>query len=163
MKIEEVARPGLIALGVVGIAATALLGFAAGMAVARDPEALRRTARRIARGIEGATLMAAQARERVGDLWAEVREEARADVDAADFERAARAARATDQARTAAAGGVAAAEGAHATEQSTAPAQEQRAGVPAGQPSDVAPEAGQRVRKPRRAKPAAPPESVDRS
>ena len=38
MKIDELARPGLIALGVVGIAATALLGFAAGMAVARDPD-----------------------------------------------------------------------------------------------------------------------------
>jgi V/A-type H+-transporting ATPase subunit I len=29
MKIEDVARPGLLALGVVGVAATALLGFAA--------------------------------------------------------------------------------------------------------------------------------------
>jgi hypothetical protein len=41
MKIEDVARPGLLALGVVGVAATALLGFAAGVAVARDPEVLR--------------------------------------------------------------------------------------------------------------------------
>lgn len=91
MKIEEIARPGLIALGF-GIAATALLGFAAGVAVTRDPEALRRTARRVARGLERAALMAAQAREHVGDLWAEAREEALADVDAADFERAAAAA-----------------------------------------------------------------------
>jgi len=89
MKIEEVARPGMLALGVVGIAATALLGFAAGVAVARDPDVLRRTARRLARGLERATLMAAQAREHVGDLWAEAREEALAEVDAADFERAA--------------------------------------------------------------------------
>lgn len=89
MKIEEIARPGVIALGVVGIAATALLGFAAGAAVARDPEALRRTVRRVARGLERATLMAAQAREHVGDLWAEAREDAIAEVDAADFERAA--------------------------------------------------------------------------
>lgn len=89
MKIEDMARPGMLALGVVGIAATALLGFAAGVAVTRDPEALRRVARRVARGLESATLMAAQAREQVGDLWAEAREQAVADVDAADFERAA--------------------------------------------------------------------------
>ena len=93
MKINELARPGLMALGVVGIAATALLGFAAGMAVARDPKALRRTARRVAgeaaRGLERASLMFAQAREQVGDLWAEAREEALAEVDAADFDRAA--------------------------------------------------------------------------
>ena len=89
MKIEEVARPGMLALGIVGIAATALLGFAAGVAVARDPDVLRRTARRLARGLERATLKAAQAREHVGDLWAEAREEALAEVDAADFERAA--------------------------------------------------------------------------
>jgi hypothetical protein len=92
MKIEDVARPGLLALGVVGVAATALLGFAAGIAVARDPEVLRRTARGLARGLERATLMAAQAREHVGDLWAEAREDALAETDAADFERAAAAA-----------------------------------------------------------------------
>jgi hypothetical protein len=86
MKIEELARPGLMALG---IAATTLFGFAAGVAVARDPEALRRTARRVARGLERAKLLAAQAREHVGDLWAEAREEVLAEVDVADFERAA--------------------------------------------------------------------------
>ena len=92
MKINELARPGLMALGVVGIAATTLLGFAAGLAMARDPQALRRTARRVvreaARGLERASLMAAQAREHIGDLWAEAREEALAKVDAADFNRA---------------------------------------------------------------------------
>jgi microcystin-dependent protein len=92
MKIEELVRPGLVALGVVGITATALLGFAVGVAVSRDPEALRRTARRVAGaaalGIEHATLMAAQLREHVGDLWAEAREAAVVDTDAADFERA---------------------------------------------------------------------------
>ena len=103
MKIEDVARPGLLALGVVGVAATALLGFAAGVAMARDPEVLRRTARGIARGLERATLMAAQAREHVGDLWAEAREEALAEVDAADFERAAAKASKTVPAAAAAA------------------------------------------------------------
>lgn len=105
MKIDELARPGLLALGVVGLAATALLGVAVGVALARDPEGVRRTARRVARGaargLEQATLLAAQAREHVGDLWAEAREEALAEVDAADFARAAREAAATAETATA--------------------------------------------------------------
>ena len=93
MKITDVLKPGLVVLGVAGIAASAALGFAAGVVAGRDPEALRRTARRVAgeaaRGLERATLFAAQAREHIGDLWAEAREEALAEVDAADFEKAA--------------------------------------------------------------------------
>jgi hypothetical protein len=83
-------------LGVAGLAATALAGFAVGMTVSRDPESLKRNARAVARhaarGIEQAALLAAQAREHLGDLWAEAREEALAEVDAADFARAAAAA-----------------------------------------------------------------------
>lgn len=109
MKFEELARPGLLAVGALGFAATALLGFAAGVALARDPDGLRRTARRVAgeaaRGFERASLLAAQAREQIGDLWAEVREEAVSEVDAADFKRAAaRASKATPAAAAAAAG-----------------------------------------------------------
>ena len=96
MKIQSLTRPGLIALGIAGVAAAALLGFAAGVAVTRDPDAVRRTTRRVARdaalGLERATLMAAQARERLGDLWAEARDAAAADVDDADFKHAAAAA-----------------------------------------------------------------------
>lgn len=99
MKIEDFTRPGLLklgALGVAGLAATALAGFAVGVAVSRDPETLKRAARSLARnaarGIEQATLMAAQAREYLGDLWAEAREEALAEADEADFARAAAAA-----------------------------------------------------------------------
>ena len=107
MKFEELVRPGYVVLGAVGIAATALLGFAAGVAVSRDPQAVRRTASRVARaaalGLERATLLAAQAREHVGDLWAEAREEAVADVDAADFKRAAGATKAPRAAAEAAA------------------------------------------------------------
>lgn len=103
MKIETLARPGLIVLG---MAATALLGFAAGVAVSRDPEALRRTTRRVAGaaalGLERATLMAAQAREQLSDLWAEARDAAVTDVDAADFKRtAAAASKASDAAAAA--------------------------------------------------------------
>lgn len=92
MKIEDAARPGLIALGLASMAATALLGFAAGVAAGRDPEGLKRTARRVlretAQGLERAALMAARAREHIADLWAEAREEAIAEVDAADFAKA---------------------------------------------------------------------------
>jgi hypothetical protein len=92
MKIEDAVRPGLIALGLAGMAATALVGFAAGVAAGRDPEGLKRTARRVmretAQGLERAALMAAQAREHIADLWAEAREEAIAEVDAADFAKA---------------------------------------------------------------------------
>lgn len=106
MKIEELARPGIVVFGLAGIVATALLGYAAGVVVSRDPESVRRAARRVvgaaAFGLERATLMAAQAREHVGDLWAEAREAAIVDVDAADFTHA--AARASKGPRTAAGG-----------------------------------------------------------
>lgn len=112
MKLEDLARPGLVALGVAGMAATGLLGFAAGWALSRDPEAARRVARRLARGavrgFESASLLAAQAREELGDIWAEVREEVVADVDHTDFERAAARA-ATGTAAAGAAAGQAAA------------------------------------------------------
>ena len=101
MKIQSLTRPGLIALGIAGVAAAALLGFAAGVAVTRDPDAVRRTTRRVARdaalGLERATLMAAQARERLGDLWAEARDAAVADVDDADFKHADAAASTTQR------------------------------------------------------------------
>jgi hypothetical protein len=103
MKLEEIARPGVVMFGVAGLAAGALLGFAAGVAVMRDPEAARRAAARAARlasqGFEQATLLAAQAREQLGDIWAEAEAavaHARTTADEADFAReAASAASAT--------------------------------------------------------------------
>jgi hypothetical protein len=96
MKLEKIGLPGLLALGAAGAAASALLGLAAGVAIARNPEAIRRTATRLAhdaaQGLEQATLMVEQAREQLGDLWADAREAARAAVDTTDFERAAAAA-----------------------------------------------------------------------
>jgi len=68
MKLTDIARPGLMLLGAAGLTAAAVLGFTAGVIAGRDP---------------------AQAREHVGDLWAEAREEALAEVDAADFAKAA--------------------------------------------------------------------------
>jgi hypothetical protein len=105
MNLKEIPPGSLIGLGVAGLAATALLGFAAGVIVARNPQALGQAARRIARdaalGLEQASLLAAQAREHLGDLWAEARDEARTQVDAADFARAATAAGASATANTA--------------------------------------------------------------
>jgi hypothetical protein len=95
MKLEELNRPGLLAMGAVGLlglAAMAGAAFAAGVAVGRDPEAARRRARELAGwaagGIERAALLAAQAREQLGDLWAEARADAVHEVDEADFARA---------------------------------------------------------------------------
>jgi len=85
MKLSDIAAPGLVALGVAGLAATALVGFAAGTMVARDPEGARRVMRRAvreaSRGLQNAARLAAEAREQFGDLVAEAREEARADAD----------------------------------------------------------------------------------
>lgn len=125
---RDVARPCLLALGVVGVAAEALLGFAAGVAVARNPEVLRRTARGMARGLVRATVMAAQAGEHVGDCWVEAREEMRAEVDGANFERAA------------------------ANESSAGPV---AAPAPAA-PSKAAPKRAARSRKPRASRMSAP-------
>ncbi|WP_210760807.1 hypothetical protein, partial [Azohydromonas sediminis] len=90
MKIEH------LGAALLGAAVGTVLGFVAGAAYARDPQAVRRTTQRVmrgaAQGLEQATLIAAQAREHIADLWAEAREDARAEVDARDFARAAAAA-----------------------------------------------------------------------
>jgi hypothetical protein len=96
MKISDIATPGLVVLGVAGLAATALVGFAAGTMVTRDPagarRVLRRAVREASRGLGQATRFAAEAREQFGDLVAEAREEARTDAarPARDGQRAAR-------------------------------------------------------------------------
>lgn len=106
MKLEH-----FLALGV----GAAVLGFAAGMSASRDPQQTLRVARGVlretARGMQRASLFAAQAREQLGDLWAEVHEEVAGEVDEADFGRASR--------RAAAAAG-----GAEAGPHTTAPAGE---------------------------------------
>lgn len=80
----KLSTPGLLVLGVAGLAATALAGYAAGTMAARDPEGARRLMRRAvreaSRGLEHATRLAAEAREQFGDLVAEAHEEARADA-----------------------------------------------------------------------------------
>lgn len=81
MTVENLARPGPLALGILGIAAD--------VAAARDPDVMPRTARGLPRGLKRATLTAAQAWEHAGDLWAEAHENTIAEVDTADFERAA--------------------------------------------------------------------------
>ena len=87
MKSERMVRPRFLALGVAGLSATALLGLAAGLVLAaRNPQAARRTAQRMAgqaaHGFDQASKRAAQARERVSGLWEKMREEALARVGA---------------------------------------------------------------------------------
>jgi|GEM_PF-2349183 len=149
MKVQALARGGLLVLGV---AAGALLGFAAA-ASTRDPQALRRSAARYlrgaAQGLEQATLMAAQAREHIADLWAEAREDALADVDAADFARQAAAAAAAAEAGPAAA----------AAEPAAAPkrpaAQRKRRPAPTAAAVAAAPVAKKAARRSRKTPPAA--------
>jgi hypothetical protein len=105
MKLQDLTRPPLLTVGVVGVlglAAMAAAGFALGLAVGRDPEAAKRRVRAVvddaARAFERASLLAAQARERAGDLWAEARTQAVSEVDEQDFARASAAATAADAA-----------------------------------------------------------------
>jgi len=68
-----------------GLAAAGALGFAAGFIVARDPRVLRRVAGAIAAGAERVSVAVAESREELADLWAEVRDEARADAEVRAF------------------------------------------------------------------------------
>jgi hypothetical protein len=85
---KDLLKGGAVVGGIVAIAA---LGFAAGFLVARNPQSLRRFARAVAGGLERLQVAMAETREEVADLWAEVRAEARADVEEAAFARAAAA------------------------------------------------------------------------
>lgn len=86
---------------VAALAGSAALGFVAGYAVGRDPEAAKRLMAFVARGIDRVSLAVAETREELGDLWAEARSEARAQWEEAQFaehEAAAAAAAAADAA-----------------------------------------------------------------
>ena len=82
MNTKDLLAPGAIALGVVAAGA---LGFALGYAVARDPQKLRQLARAIAGGVERVSGAIAESREELADLWAEVRADAQADIEAQHF------------------------------------------------------------------------------
>lgn len=77
----KLSTPGLLMLGVAGLAVGTVAGFAAASTAARDPEGTRRLVRRVvreaSRGLEEATRLVAEAREQFGDLVAEAREEVR--------------------------------------------------------------------------------------
>lgn len=83
MNVNDLLKPGA---AVLGLAAAAGLGFAAAYIVARDPQLLRRTARALAGGVERVTGALAESREELADLWAEVREHARQDIEAQAFD-----------------------------------------------------------------------------
>jgi hypothetical protein len=70
---------------VAALAGSAALGFVAGYALGRDPEAARRLMAFVARGIDRVSLAVAETREELGDRWAEARSEARARWEEAQF------------------------------------------------------------------------------
>jgi hypothetical protein len=70
------------------LAGTAALGFAAGYALGRDPDAARRLMHLMARGVDRVQLAFAETREEVADLWADARESARTAIEEARFDRA---------------------------------------------------------------------------
>lgn len=82
MKLFNIAAPGILTLGIAGLAATAMVGFAVGTVVARDPQRSRRAMRRVvregSRALDHATRLATEAREQFSDIVAQAREEAAA-------------------------------------------------------------------------------------
>jgi hypothetical protein len=70
---------------VAALAGSAALGFVAGYALGRDPEAAKRLMAFVARGIDRVSLAVAETREELGDRWAEARSEARARWEEAQF------------------------------------------------------------------------------
>lgn len=62
----------------VGAAAIAALGFAAGYLAGRDPQRLRRWTQAAAGGLERIQAALSETREELADLWAEARADARA-------------------------------------------------------------------------------------
>jgi hypothetical protein len=84
IDLKDLTKPGAVVLGV---AAAAALGFAAGFIVARDPALLRRLARSAAGSVERVTAAIAESREELADLWAEVREDARDSLEERAFAR----------------------------------------------------------------------------
>lgn len=86
MNTSDLLKPGAVVLGIAAIGA---LGFAAGYVVARDPQVLRRMGRAIAGSVERVSGALAESREELADLWAEVREDARQDIEVQAFSAAA--------------------------------------------------------------------------
>jgi peptidoglycan hydrolase CwlO-like protein len=66
---------------VIGAAAIAALGFAAGYMAGRDPQRLRRWVQAAAGGLERMQTALSETREELADLWAEARADARAAIE----------------------------------------------------------------------------------
>ncbi len=86
MNAQDLFKPGAL---VIGIAAAAALGFAAGYLVARDPTLLRRLFGSAAGGFERLVGAAAETREELADLWADSRAGARETMEDESFAAAA--------------------------------------------------------------------------
>lgn len=82
MQVKDLTKPGTVA---VAVALAAAVGFGAGWLLARNPDLARRAARALAGGWERISGALGESREQWGDLWAEVREDARATVEEEAF------------------------------------------------------------------------------
>jgi len=111
MSFNDIFKPAAL-LGAIGAAAA---GVAVGLAIGRDPQALRRFAGAAARGVGRAQLALAETTEEMIDMWEDLREQARRELEEARFEAAASRGRES-------AGGAAAATAATAAAQAEAPA-----------------------------------------
>lgn len=81
MAIRDIAKPiGLLA-GVTLAAGTLALGYL----VARDRDSLRRLVRVAAGTVERVSLALAETREELEDLWAQARDDARQEIEDAEF------------------------------------------------------------------------------
>jgi len=87
MSFNDIFKPAAL-IGALGAAA---VGAAVGFAVGRDPQALRRLAGAAARGVGRAQLALAETTEEVIDVWEDLREQARRELEEARFEAAASA------------------------------------------------------------------------
>lgn len=87
-NLKSFASPAVL----LALAGTAVVGFAAGYLLGRDPHLLRRVFAAAAGGWEQTRLAAAEASEEIADHWAEAGETARARVEEGAFGAAAAAA-----------------------------------------------------------------------
>jgi uncharacterized protein YdaU (DUF1376 family) len=99
IDLKDLARPPVL----LALAGSAVVGFAAGYLIGRDPQLLRRVLAAAAQGWEQTRLSLAEAREDLADQWAEATESARRDVEAAAFATAAAATSAAEGAEAPAA------------------------------------------------------------
>jgi hypothetical protein len=86
MSLQDLAKPGPVLTGLAVLAAgTLAVGY---LVLRRDRESLERVVRVAAGTVERASAAFAEAREELGDLWAQARDAARQEIEDAEFAQA---------------------------------------------------------------------------